>query len=205
VIPTRHDNSFEYQDRDDDSVTSPRTGFDEHYWSRLVHQHLQEPIITTMTPLINNIPDVREETIRRQMYDSKGTILLNEQELTRHCKKFKTLPKSPIKGYDDWKTQLEVDQLYWEKVEKTTKKHLIKVEKSIQAQSSSLSRPTLLPEYVDNNHVLLTYEVEDSPKSIMEISMDSTIPTVEGHMIPSHYKKKARGWSFLNRNVNHKK
>jgi hypothetical protein len=142
-------------------------------------------------------------------YDSPGCLLLKEEELSRHKKLVSPLPESPIKGYNNWRMKQESEIQYFEKVEVTMKRQQSKREKSEHLHSSG--SPSKLSQY----HLTFSYDAAtdtmiDNTMPMMDESMDSTIPTIQGYEIPSQknevpsQKKKTRGWNFLSR-IMHKK
>jgi hypothetical protein len=155
---------------------------------------------------------VDESSVNHQVpckYDSPGCLLLKEEELSRHKKLVSPLPESPIKGYDNWRMKQESEILYFDKLEVTMKRQQNKREKSEHLHSSG--SPSKLSQY----HLSFSYDAAtdtmlDKTKPMMDESMDSTIPTIQGYEIPSQkneipsQKKKTRGWNFLKR-VMHKK
>jgi len=153
-------------------------------------QHRPEPAELIVTLDRHQVP---------RICDSPGSLLLKEEELSRHTKLSSSLPKSTMKGYNDWRMKQEKERLYFQKLEKVATREQKKDRERPQHLYSSES-----PSKLSQHYYMTSYNsTTGTTKLAMDDSTHSTIPTIEGNRIAAQ-KKKTRRWNFLSRVV-HKK
>lgn len=114
--------------------------------------------------------------------DATGSLLLTKDELQKHLQKVQNIqppPSSDITGYDKWKAHKEHQHRYFQRLQRKAEEE----QKRRQRKEASIWKPKIIE--------------TDVSESIMERSVDSTIPSKADGSFVLRHKTNRRRWNNL--------